>query len=297
MKHPLLYAPGALLLTLAAGLSFWYYHQLAQLNAQLAYSATVLTTENQQAAKRAKYAVYGIRAAVEKNRNQPADMARLHRAEALHTQVTTLLASLHACDSLVRRLAGGSTNASSMQQLAYQPFSDVTGPVARRWQKLRRQLTTCNDSLRQISPSDPLPALLHEGTATTVAQTLADLAITEQQLLRNEASALNFIGKTLAHRKLLFKPLALAIAQRNIVAPGDTYRARLLLATHLPADAHQMMSCNGQPVPVDSLGIGQVRFRAPLQAGLASWTGTIRLNQNGRDTTFVVRVPYRVAHR
>jgi hypothetical protein len=184
-----------------------------------------------------------------------------------------------------------------MQQVAYRPFTDVASPVARRWQELRRQLTACNDSLRQVSPSASLPLLLAKGPPTTVAQTLADLAITEQQLLGNEARALNFIGKTLAHRKLLFEPLALAIAQRNVVAPGDTYRARLLLATHLPAAVYQVMSCNGQPVPVDSLGIGQVRFRAPLRIGFANWTGTISLNQNGRDTTFTVRVPYRVVRR
>lgn len=68
---------------------------------------------------------------------------------------------------------------------------------------------------------------------------------------------------------------------------------RLYRSYHLPQALR--MRCNGRPVPVDENGLGQVRFQAPWKPGPATWTGSITFVQNGRDTTFKVLVPYRVA--
>ena len=57
------------------------------------------------------------------------------------------------------------------------------------------------------------------------------------------------------------------------------------------------MVCNGQPVAVGPDGVGHIRFRAPMQPGPAVRTASVRVIQNGRDTVFRVRVPYRVAAR
>jgi hypothetical protein len=57
------------------------------------------------------------------------------------------------------------------------------------------------------------------------------------------------------------------------------------------------MTRNDQPVPADSIGVGQVRFCAPTHLGPATWTGTICLHSNDYDTNFRVTVPYRVARR
>lgn len=119
----------------------------------------------------------------------------------------------------------------------------------------------------------------------------------EHQLLAAETAVLLHLDRALTQRKLFFEPLVLATAERDIVSPGDNYRARLLVATHSPSDLRMPMTYNGQPVPIDSNGIGQVRFRASTRPGPATWTGTIRLNQNGRVTTFRVTVPYRIARR
>jgi len=60
------------------------------------------------------------------------------------------------------------------------------------------------------------------------------------------------------------------------------------------------MTYNGSPLSVGPDGHGKVEFTARPgafdQAGnaKANWTGSIRLNQNGRDTTFKVTVPYTV---
>ena len=88
----------------------------------------------------------------------------------------------------------------------------------------------------------------------------------------------------------------MATAVSNVVAPGGSYRAQFGLVSYFSAQELTMrMNCNGQPVPTNAQGVGLVSFRAPARPGPAQWTGTIRLQSNGRDTTFKVTVPYRVA--
>lgn len=299
MRRQFAYALFALVLTLLASLGYWYHQQLERLDAQLAYSTAVLKTENEQAARTAYNNLRLIEATVEKNRNQPAEVARLQRAKALHRQITNALASLHDCVDAIYRLAGRTTNNTGLRQPAYRPFTDTASPASQHWQKLGQQLTTCTDSLRQASPAAVLPSvtLPQPAAAVTPTQALADLVLAEHQLLAAETAVLLHLDRALTQRKLLFEPLVLATAERDIVSPGDNYRARLLVAAHGPSDLRMHMTCNGRPVPIDSNGIGQVRFRTPARPGPATWAGTIRLNQNGRDTTFWVTVPYRVARR
>ena len=290
------------LLALVAGLGYYYYRQLEQLDTQLVYSTAVLTTENEQAIHTAHSNLQLVEVTVEKNRSQPADVARLRKAKALHRQITSTLASLHDWAGTLHWLAGHATNTAELRRPAYQPFTNTASPIAQRWQELRQQLATCTDSLRQASPAAILPAtaLPSVAPATTVMQALADLALAEHQLVTSEIVVLQTIDRALAQQKLLFEPLVLATAERTVVAPGDTYRARLLVATHGPGDLRMDMACNGRSVPIDSHGMGKVRFRAPLRPGPATWTGTIRLSNYGyygRDSTFKVTVPYRVARR
>jgi hypothetical protein len=290
------------LLALVAGLGYSYHRQLERLDTQLAYSTAVLITENEQAIHTAHNNLQLIEVTVEKNRNQPADITRLQKAKALHRQITHALASLHDCAGTLYRLAGHATNTAEPRQPAYQPFINTASPIAQRWQELRLQLAACNDSLRQASPAAMLPAtaLPSVASTTTAMQALADLALAEHQLVTSETVILQNIDRALAQRKLLFKPLVLATAERTMVVSGDTYRARLLVATHGPSDLRMDMACNGRSVPIDSHAMGQVRFRAPLRPGPATWTGTIRLSNYGyygRDSVFKVTVPYRVARR
>jgi len=117
-------------------------------------------------------------------------------------------------------------------------------------------------------------------------------------MLARQAQILQHIAQATANPYWPTRLVATASAESNVVAPGATYRAELGLVSYYPADKLKMhMTCNGQPVPIGSDGIGQASFRAPTRPGPATWTGAIRLNQNGRDTTFKVTVPYRVARR
>lgn len=298
MKRLLLYLLPVLLLNGLAGWSFWQGQQDEQLDEQLAYSVTVARAANATAARQAADAIERLKATEAKNRYQPADLGYLRAAEALHDQVNRVRPLLREVDSLVRQAAGSATNATGMRQPAQPVFTQPFESITQRWRALGRQLTACADSLHRASPVAALPVSLPAAaSATTAVQALADLVQAEHQLLASEAAVVRQLAKLVGARTFLTAPVALATAESNVVTPGDTYRAELLLATHFPADLRMRMTCDGHPVSVDSTGMGQVRFRAPLRSGPAAWTGTICLNWTGRDTTFRVHVPYRVARR
>ncbi|RZK26854.1 MAG: gliding motility protein GldM, partial [Hymenobacter sp.] len=87
--------------------------------------------------------------------------------------------------------------------------------------------------------------------------------------------------------------------ESNTVAAGTKYKADLFL-TASASGIKPTMTYNGSPLAVGPDGHGKVEFTARPgafdQAGNAksSWNGTIRLNTNGRDTTFKVSVPYTI---
>ena len=77
------------------------------------------------------------------------------------------------------------------------------------------------------------------------------------------------------------------------MAPGNTYRARLLaVKSRVPTSLH--MYCDGQPLTRWAQRRRRGTVARPVAAGPV---GKVRLNQHGRNTTFTVRVPYRVAPR
>ena len=88
----------------------------------------------------------------------------------------------------------------------------------------------------------------------------------------------------------------MAVAESNTVAPGEVYRAELVMRKVLVIPGAQLY-CDGQPVAVGPDGMGHVSFRAPTRPGRASWLAKMRILVNGRDTTFQRRVVYRVARR
>ncbi len=292
-----------ILLLLLAGAGGWaalhHYRQQNLLYQQLAQLTEVLTTENDLASRTTEGTIMGLKAAAAKNRNQPTDIALLRRAEALQARVQQLMNALQTTGSQLRR-ATSNKEAMLLQHLGEAIGAEFSKDAPQR-QALERRLAAYADTLRQLSLLDAKATSLQVLTfdrTTSVAEALADLARLESEILTCQTHALQSIGKRVGAQRWLSHPLATATAESNVVAPGDTYRARLGLVGYFSANQLRMqMACNGHPVPADSVGIGQVRFRAPTRPGPATWTGTIRLSSNGRDTTFRVTVPYRVARR
>lgn len=274
MRHFLLAALG--LLSAISGSWYWQQRQEAQLLAALAPLTQTLEAVNVRARHMATLALKQLEETVAKNRNQPRDLAVFAAATHLHAQASQLLAMLQAQRSVFRH--------------------NALNPGAAAQQQVQRQLAAYALTLQQLPTPDSLalPAF-HWGQAPVVAM-LADLTHLENLVLDSETQAIRQLTRTVGVRSVPSRLVAVATAESAVVAPGDTYRAHLfLLKSLVPQSLH--MYCNGQAVPVGTDGTGYVRFRASVHPGPATWTGTIRLHQNGRDTTFTVRVPYRVARR
>lgn len=288
-----------LLSGLGAGsyLGYRQHQAQAQLGQLLQQLNATLATQNNEAAKQAEQTLRGIEEKVAKNRNQPAELAVLHRAQALSHRVQGLCDTLRRLPQLLRRAAGEPAAPSPLRQPeATAAVAQLLGRGTRGQRALHQQLAACADTLRWLGPAEfaPLTAPAFDGLPTTEA--LAALTQLEAQVRAGEARTLRHLARPLGAPSIPTRFVAAATAERATVAPGATYRARLLVVKSLFTVATRMY-CDGRPVPVGPDGVGTVRFRAPTKPGPASWTAVIRLNQNGRDTTFVARVPYRVAPR
>jgi hypothetical protein len=288
-----------LLVVAASWAAIRYYAQQNQLYQQLEQLTRVLTIENDLASRTTDGALKKMEEDAARNRNQPADMALLHRAEALQASVKQLVKMLRTTDDQLRR-ATGNTEAQPLQHLGASIGARLRQAAPRR-QVLEQRLATYADTLRLFGLLDarqnPLlvPALKE---STPVTEALADLARLESEVLAQQSHALQRLSARVGAPRWLAHPLAIATAEYNIVAPGDTYRAQLGLIGYFSAhELHMQMTCNGRPVPTSPNGTGLVSFRAPTRPGPATWTGTIRISSNNRDSTFRVIVPYRVARR
>jgi hypothetical protein len=294
-----------LLLGLLVALGTWAYafyqqHQRqTRLFTQLQQLEQLLSAENIEANQAADNFLKGTEVKVINKQNQPLELAILDTARTLRVRTRALLDTLQAYRSHLLRATGN--------RPADKPFTspDESGTVA-RWlgtdahsqHALQRQLTTYSAILRRLSSADSLQIVLPAFNNQPVVAALAALAGTESDVLASEMRVLRYLDRPLGEKKLSTRIVAVATAKSNTVAPGATYQARMYLVKSLYYEKLALrMLCNGQPVAVDPFGVGQVRFIAPLRPGPAIWTGSIRFNMNGRDTTFQVRVPYRVAHR
>ncbi|MGI4761626.1 MAG: hypothetical protein ACRYF0_13025 [Janthinobacterium lividum] len=256
-----------------------------------------LTAQNDEAAKQAREALRGIEETIAKNRNQPTELAVLHRAQALSSRVQTLCDTLRSVQQRLRRAAGGSATPGPLRQPeATAAVAQLLGSGTQGQRALHQQLAACAATLRRLGPAVPAQLTEPPFAGLPAVECLAALTQLEAQVRASEARTLRHLSRPLGASRLPTRFVAAATAERATVAPGDTYRARLLVVKSLSTVATRMY-CNGHPVPISPDGVGLVRFRAPTKLGPASWTAAIRLNQNGRDTTFVVRVPYRVARR
>jgi len=284
-----------LLILLLLGVSAWvgvrYYYQQNRLYAQLAQLTAVLNTENEKLARSAEYTIKGIQANVARNRRQPAEVAVLRRAEEVLRRTKQLMDTLKASDDRLRLTTGNA--------IAPSPLRRPQAPAGAMQQAIRQHISACLDTLYQLAPTTAAqiarPAFTED---TPVVETLAELSQLESRVLASQIHSLKSLAGLVSNTTLKQYLQAAATAESNTVAPGDTYRAQLLvIASSTPTRAPLSMTCNGQSIPVGPTGVGQVRFHAPTRPGPATWTGTIRLNQYGRDTTFQVTVPYRVARR
>jgi gliding motility-associated protein GldM len=269
--------------------------------------------------------VSNIQEAVSKGGNRPIDRKVLEDANRVRTETKEIVDHLHALrEEMIARsggrdeATGGYNNPKEEEKIA---IMMIGGRKDGEAYALKDKLNEYAGFLRNYNPNvgplavdakdDPIAgkdpdqrnkdfAELNFGQTPLVAA-LAVLAQKEAQVLNYEADVLqNLAGKVGADIIKFDKLQGVARAESRTVAAGTKYSAEMFITASSSA-LTPTMTYGGRPVKVDADGRGRVEFVA--QAGnydkdgnsKQTWTGQIKINTNGRDTTFTVKEDYIVA--
>lgn len=282
-----------------------------------------LVDVNGKTDKAADGTVKGIQAEVTKNHNIPADVAVLKQSEEIRDKTKEVIAYI---DQVRDKLLAATENSKGAGQYGNMEATDKVAITMLGGAKnglaypLKDKLNTYSDYIKQYVP-EAMPLALDAKVDpkvtdkeqkeknfaefnfenTPVVAALAVLSQKETEVLKYQADALQKQAEKVGAKIVVFDKLgAFASAESNTVAAGTKYKAELFM-TAAASGLKQNMSYNGSPLSVDpKTNHGVVEFTARPGAfdaagnAKASWTGSIRINQGGRDTTFKVTVPYTV---
>ncbi|RZJ62455.1 MAG: gliding motility protein GldM [Hymenobacter sp.] len=281
-----------------------------------------LVDVNAKTDKAADGTVKGIQEAVAKNRNQAADQQVLKQSEEIREKTKETIAYIDQVrDKLIAATenskAGEFHNMEATDKVAITMLGGAKNGLA---YPLKEKLNGYADYIKQYVP-DAAPLALDAKVDpkvtdkeqkgknfaefnfenTPVVAALAVLSQKETEVLKYQADALQKQAEKVGAKTIVFDKLgAFASAESNTVAAGTKYKAELFL-TAAASGLKQNMTYNGSPLAVDpKSNHGKIEFTArpgnfdAAGNAKANWTGSIRINQNGRDTTFRVTVPYTV---
>ncbi|OWP62398.1 hypothetical protein CDA63_14515 [Hymenobacter amundsenii] len=276
---------------------------------------------NDNMLKQGENMLLGIKAAVERDRNQPKDIVVLEQAEKILKQTKVLTSNLrNARAELGKQLSATGQGLSDHVPVANVLLSSATATSA---DSLYQQSIRFGRFIRPlIAPpaekqrlSGPNAASTPFGQLFTTAETyrkfyfedataveaLAVLTQQEAEVLQLSNSALGDQARLLGRGyDGFYKIYAYAVAESNTVRVGEKYKANLLLLRSSGATEKLKMGANGVAVPVSEDGRGRVEFRVARQlppgqdSMRAFWEGTISLYVYGHDSTFRLRVPYTI---
>lgn len=281
-----------------------------------------LVDVNGKTDKAADGTVKGIQAEVAKNHNIAADVAVLKQSEEIRDKTKEVIAYI---DQVRDKLLTATENAKGGQYGNMEATDKVAitmlgGAKNGLAYPLKDKLNGYSDYIKQYVPeAQPLaldakvdPKVTDKEQKeknfaefnfenTPVVAALAVLSQKETEVLKYQADALQKQAEKVGAKIVVFDKLgAFASAESNTVAAGTKYKAELFM-TAAASGLKQNMTYNGSPLSVDpKTNHGVVEFTARPGAfdaagnAKASWTGSIRINQGGRDTTFKVMVPYTV---
>ncbi|MET4073995.1 gliding motility protein GldM [Hymenobacter sp. UYCo722] len=277
---------------------------------------------NDKTAVAADGTVKGIEAAVKKNQNQARDLAVLKQSEEIRAKTKDLVTYLRDIRQQLLKATENTgpemTNLSGEDKVAITMLGGKKNGIA--YTSLKPKLNEYANYIKQYVPDATALALdatedkrvTEKGQKnknfaelnfenTPVVAALATISQKETEVLKYEAEALSAQAQKVGAKTIVFDKIgAFASAESNTVAAGTKYKAELFL-TASASSIRPSMTLNGSSLAVDpSNGHGKVEFTARPGGfdasgnAKSSWTGTIRFNQNGRDTTFTVKVPYTI---
>lgn len=265
--------------------------------------------------------IKGIQDAVVKNQNQARDKTILQESEEIRTKTKELTAYLRGLREKLLKATENTgpemTNLSGEDKVAITMLGGKNNGLA--YTELKPKLNDYSTFIKKYVPSaSPLALDGKEDTRVTeksqktknfaelnfentpVVAALATISQKETEVLKYEAEALSAQAQKVGAKTIVFDKIgAFASAESNTVAAGTKYKAELFL-TASASSISPRMTLNGSSLPVSADGKGKVEFTARPGGfdasgnAKSSWTGTIRFNQNGRDTTFTVKVPYTI---
>ena len=265
--------------------------------------------------------IKGIQAAVLKNQNQARDKAVLQESEEIRSKTKDMTAYLRGLREKLLKATENTgpemTNLSGEDKVAITMLGGKNNGLA--YTELKPKLNDYSTFIKKYVPSaSPLALDGKEDTRVTeksqktknfaelnfentpVVAALATISQKETEVLKYEAEALSAQAQKVGAKTIVFDKIgAFASAESNTVAAGTKYKAELFL-TASASSISPRMTLNGSSLPVSADGKGKVEFTARPGGfdasgnAKSSWTGTIRFNQNGRDTTFTVKVPYTI---
>ena len=265
--------------------------------------------------------IKGIQAAVLKNQNQARDKAVLQESEAIRSKTKEMTAYLRGLREKLLKATENTgpemTNLSGEDKVAITMLGGKNNGLA--YTELKPKLNEYSDFIKKYVPSATALALDGKEDSrvteksqktknfaelnfenTPVVAALATISQKETEVLKYEAEALSAQAQKVGAKTIVFDKIgAFASAESNTVAAGTKYKAELFL-TASASSISPRMTLNGSSLSVGPDGHGKVEFTARPGGfdasgnAKSSWTGTIRFNQNGRDTTFTVKVPYTI---
>ena len=265
--------------------------------------------------------VKGIEAAVKKNQNQARDLNVLKQSEEIRTKTKEMVAYLRDVRTKLLKATDNTgvemTNLSGEDKVAITMLGGKRNGIA--YTGLKPKLNEYSQFIKQYVPAatdlaidardDKRVTEKSQKTKnfaelnfenTPVVAALATISQKETEILKYEAEALSAQAQKVGAKTIVFDKIgAFASAESNTVAAGTKYKAELFL-TAFASSIHPSMTLNGSSLSVGPDGHGKVEFTARPGGfdasgnAKSSWTGTIRFNQAGRDTTFTVKVPYTI---
>ncbi|WP_035565942.1 gliding motility protein GldM [Hymenobacter sp. IS2118] len=279
-----------------------------------------LLSVNDKTSVAADGTVKGIQAAVVKNQNQARDKAVLAQSEEIRQKTKDLISYLRGVrQDLLKATENTATDLKNMSGEDKVAITMLGGkkngiayttmqPKLNEYAAYMKQFVADATPLALDGKQDPRVTKDQRGKNfaelnfenTPVVAALATISQKETEILKLEAEALQKQAEKVGARTIVFDKIgAFASAESNTVAAGTKYKAELFL-TASASSISPRMTLNGGPLSVGPDGKGKVEFTARPGAfdasgnAKASWTGTIKFNQNGRDTTFTVKVPYTI---
>lgn len=280
-----------------------------------------LISVNEKTSVAADGTIKGIQAAVLKNQNQARDKTVLQESEEIRSKTKEMMAYLRDLRGKLLKATENTgpemTNLSGEDKVAITMLGGKNNGLA--YTELKPKLNEYSAFIRKYVPT--VAALAQDGKEDTrvteksqkaknfaelnfentpVVAALATISQKETEVLEYEAEALKKQAEKVGAKTIVFDKIgAFASAESNTVAAGTKYKAELFL-TASASSISPRMTLNGSALSVGPDGHGKVEFTARPGGfdasgnAKSSWTGTIRFNQNGRDTTFTVKVPYTI---